>query len=141
MKKVLFMLLPLALLMGCARQEKQPESALYRHYAAQQELKVAQVNGFNLSDTVHVDVVMLQAESEQAWQQLTEEFNIRCEEGTSSWLGEIDTPAQRTQWRGVPVMRVIASPDRHVVGFYLIETEAQYDALIDYQLENTKNNK
>ena len=139
MKKVLFMLLPLALLMGCARQEKQPESALYRHYAAQQELKVAQVNGFNLNDTVHVDVVMLQAESEQAWQQLTEEFNIRCEEGTSSWLGETDNPALRTQWTGNPVMRVIASYSRHTIGFYLIETEAQFDALIDYQLEKTKN--
>ena len=141
MKRVLLLLLPLVILTGCAHQEKPPESAFYQHYASRQDLKVAQVNGFMLCDTVSVDVVMLQAEDDQAWQRLTKEFNIRCEEGTSSWLGEIDTPAQRTQWRGVPVMRVIASPDRHVVGFYLIETEAQYDALIDYQLENTKNNK
>ena len=139
MKKVLYILLPLALLMGCARQERQPECALYRHYAVQQELKVAQVNGFKLNDTVRVDVVMLQAESEQAWQRLTEEFDIRCEEGKVSWIGKIDTPALRTQWTGNPVMRVIASYSRSTIGFYRIETEAQYDALIDYQLERTKN--
>jgi hypothetical protein len=36
-------------------------------------------------------------------------------------------------------MRVIASLDRHTIGFYRLDTEAQYDALIDYQLEKTKN--
>lgn len=102
-------------------------------------MTVAQVGGFKLCDTVRVDVVMLQAEVEQSWLQLTEEFNIRGEEGMVSWLGDIDNPALRTMWTGEPVMRVIASPDKRTIGFYRIETEAQYDALIDYQLEKTKN--
>ena len=102
-------------------------------------MTVAQVGGFKLCDTVRVDVVMLQAEVEQSWLQLTEEFNIRGEEGMVSWLGDIYNPALRTKWTGEPVMRVIALPDKRTIGFYRIETEAQYDALIDYQLEKTKN--
>ena len=54
MKRLLyiFLLLPLAVLTGCSRQESPTESLLYQHYAAQQDLRVAQVNGFKLSDTV-----------------------------------------------------------------------------------------
>lgn len=134
-----FLLLLLAVLTGCSRQETPTESNLYRHYAVQGDLRVAQVNGFRLCDTVCVDVVMVQADNEEAWQRMTEEFDIRGDEGSVSWLGEIETPAQRTQWTGSPVMRVIASLDRHTIGFYRLDTEAQYDALIDYQLEKTKN--
>jgi hypothetical protein len=139
MRKVLLLLFPLALLAGCSRQEAPLADALYHHYAARQDMTVAQVGGFKLCDTVRVDVVMLQAEVEQSWLQLTEEFNIRGEEGMVSWLGDIDNPALRTKWTGEPVMRVIALPDKRTIGFYRIETEAQYDALIDYQLEKTKN--
>lgn len=135
-------MLPLALLTGCSqRPETPPEGAFYQHYAARQELKVAQVSGFKLCDSVRVDVVMLQAEDEQAWKQLTEEFDIRGDEGTVSWIGESDNPAVRTQWTGAPAMRVIASHSRHTIGFYQIDTEAQYDALIDYQIDKMKNEK
>lgn len=134
------MLLPVLMALGCSRgPEMPPESALYQHYAARQDLKVAQVNGFELCDTVLVDVVMLQAEDEEAWQQLMVEFNITGDEGTVSWLGETDNPAQRTQWDGTPVMRVIASHSKHTIGFYRLDCEAQYDALIDYQLEKLRN--
>lgn len=136
---ILFLLLTLTLLTGCSQRETPPESALYQHYVHRQDLKVAQVNGFKLCDTVHIDVVMLQAESDQAWQQLMEEFNIRGEEGSVSWLGEADNPAQRILWTGIPAIRVIASHSKQSIGFYRIESESQYDALIDYQLEKTKN--
>ena len=137
---ILIILLPLALLTGCSRQtETPPEGMLYQHYAARQELKVAQLNGFKLCDTVRVDVVMLQADDEQAWQQLAEEFDIRGDEGTVSWLGEPDNPAVRTQWNGKSVMRVIASHDKRTIGFYRLDNELQYDALIDYQIEKIKN--
>lgn len=132
-------MLPLALLAGCtSRTEIPPEGTFYQHYATQQDLKAAQLNGFKLCDTVRVDVVMLQADDEQAWQRLTEEFDIRGDEGTVSWLGELDNPAQRTQWDSAPVMRVIASHDRRTIGFYRLDNEVQYEALIDYQLEKTK---
>lgn len=139
MKKVILTILPLVLLMGCSHQENPPEEELYRHYAVQEDLKVAQVNGFKLCDTVRVDVVMVQAEDEEAWLRLTEEFDIRGQEGTVSWLGNIEDPSLRVQWTGEPVMRVIASNNRHAIGFYRIDKEAQYDALIDYQLEKTAN--
>lgn len=133
-------LLPLLLAAGCSRGVKTPpQEPLYQQYAERQNISVAQINSFLLNDTVKVDVVLLQADDEEAWRRLTEEFDIRGEEGTVSWLGEPDAPAHRTPWDGSPVMRIIASCERHTIGFYLINDEAQYDALIDYQLENTKN--
>ena len=137
---LLIVLLPLALLTGCSHEKKEySASALYQHYAERQNLKVAQVEQFSLSDSVSVEVILMEADDENAWQQLKEEFNIQGDEGTVSWLGDSDNPALRTQWTGNPVMRVIASYSRRTIGFYRIETEAQYDALIDYQLERTKN--
>lgn len=140
MKRIVFIiLLPLLVLAGCSREAKESAvSGLYRHYAERQDLKVAQVSGFKLSDTVRVDVVLMEADDEPAWQQLKQEFNIQGEEGAVSWLGETGDPAVRTQWTGAPVMRVIASLDNRTVGFYRIDNEAQYDAIVDYQLEKTK---
>lgn len=139
MKRLIFILVLPLLLAGCCHEsEVPPEGTLYLHYAARQDLNVAQLNGFKLSDEVRVDVVMLQADDEQAWMQLVEEFDIRGDQGTVSWLGETDNPAQRTQWTGNPVMRVIASHDKRTIGFYRLDTEEQYDATVDYQLEKMK---
>lgn len=128
------------LLTGCSH-EAEPEgaSAFYEHYAQRQHLKVAEVDGFRLSDSVRIDVVMLQAVSDADWQQLCNEFDIRGDEGSVSWLGDTENPALRTEWNGQPLLRVIASHEKRTVGFYRIENEAQYDALIDYQLERIKN--
>ncbi len=112
--------------------------SLYHRYAERKGLTVAEVDGFSLNDSVQVDVVMLQAESEEAWQRLCSEFDIQDGEGTLSWLGDTDDPAIRTQWSGSPVVRVIASYSKRTIGFYRLDNEVQYDALIDYQLENLK---
>jgi hypothetical protein len=82
---------------------------------------------------------MLQAESDEEWQSLCDEFDIRGEEGTLSWLGETDNPSIRTEWDNGTVMRVIASHSRRTIGLYRIDNEVQYDALIDYQLNKVKN--
>lgn len=113
-------------------------AALYGKYASGDDLKAARLDGFKIADTVRVDVVMLQADADEAWQRLVAEFDIRGNEGTVSWLGQVDNPATRTIWDGQPVVRVIASHSRHTVGFFLVENETQYDALIDYQLNRTK---
>ena len=136
---LLIILLPLALLTGCSHEKKEySASELYQHYAERQNLKVAQVEQFSLSDSVSVEVILMEADDENAWQQLKEEFNIQGDEGTVSWLGDSDNPALRTQWTGIPVMRVIASLDKHTIGIYRIDNEMQYDAIVDYQLEKTK---
>lgn len=140
MKKMIWiMLLPLIMLTGCSQEKKEMNvSALYQHYAERENLSVAQVSGFELNDSVCVDVVLMQADNEEAWQQLKEEFNIRGDEGTVSWLSESENPAIRTQWNGTPVMRVIASLYKHTIGIYRIDNETQYDAIVEYQLEKTK---
>lgn len=140
MKRILFIiLLPLTLLVGCnGKQALPPEDSLYRLYAERQDLKVAQIADFPLCDSVCVGVVMVQAEDSVAWNQLKEEFDIRDTEGTVSWLADYSNPAQRIQWAGSPVLRVIASHERQAIGFYRIESEEQYDALVDYQIEKTK---
>ena len=110
------------------------QSRLYEHYASKQGLKVAQVSGFRLIDSVRVDVVLVVAENDAAWQRLMKENNVLSTEGSTSWLGEVDKPARRTQWSGKPVCKVIVSHDRRTVAFYRLDTLAQYEALLDYQL-------
>ena len=132
MKKiVLMMLMLLPLVVGA-------QSELYRSYASRADLTVAQVSGFRLNDTVAVDVVLVVADDDAAWQRLASELDIRATEGVASWLGDIRQPGRCTTCCGKPVLRVVASPARRTVGFYRIDNEAQYDAIIDYQLNQQK---
>lgn len=117
------------------------QSSLYKSYSSRQNLTVAQVSGFKLDESQRVDVVIVVADNEAAWQQLAKELNIRGEEGTVSWLGDPQKPVQRVKWTGGPVVRVVASPARRTIAFYRLNTEAQYDALLDYQLNNMKQAK
>lgn len=130
-------MVPLMLMVACAPEPD--EGSLYHRYSDRKGLTVAEVDGFSLNDSVHVDVVMLQAESDEEWQRLCDEFDIRGEEGTLSWLSETDNPSIRTEWDNGTVMRVIASHSRRTIGLYRIDNEVQYDALIDYQLNKVKN--
>ena len=63
MKRILYVflvMLQLALLAGCHHRSETPaKGVLYQRYAARQDLKVAQLGGFKLCDSVRVDVVML----------------------------------------------------------------------------------
>ena len=135
MKRLLFILMMLLPVVAMSQSE------LYKQYASRQELTVAQVSGFKLNETERVDVVLVVADDEAAWQKLTKELNIKGEDGVVSWLGDIKKPAQRVKWTGAPILRVVASHSRRTLAFYRINTEAQYDALIDYQLNNMKQEK
>ena len=139
MKKYILIILTLSLMLlaGCSHNNGQAgKGALYKQYAAQSALTVAELSNFKLSDSITVDVVMVQADTDESWKELKDSLDIRGTEGTVSWLGDIDNPACRTTWSGSPVTRVVASHSRHTVGFYRIDNEEQYDALIDYQLNN-----
>ena len=139
MKRLLFiLLLPLAFL-SCSREVE--EVPLYRQYAARQDLTVAQVKGFQLCDTVKVDVVILVADDTAAWQGLKEEFDIRTSEGVTSWMGNIDHPQQRVKRDERPAWRAMAVHDDRTLAFYRIDTETQYDALLDYQFNKMDNNE
>ena len=129
---ILMMLLPIAAI---------SQNELYKRYASRQELTVAQVSGFKLSESQRVDVVLVVADDETAWQKLAKELNIKGEGGVVSWLGDPRNPAQRVKWTGSSVLRVVASHARRTVAFYRVNTEAQYDALLDYQLNNMKQGK
>lgn len=117
------------------------QGKLYERYASRADLTVAQVSGFRLNDTARVDVVLVVADDAAAWQRLARELDIRESEGVTSWLGAADQPARRARWTGAQALRVVASPERRSVGFYIIENEGQYDALLDYQLNQTVKNK
>ncbi len=138
MKKTLLILLPLMLL-ACSREVE--EVPLYRQYAARQDLTVAQVKGFQLCDTVKTDVVILVADDSVAWQELKEEFDIRTSEGITSWMGDIDEPANRVKRSVRPAWRAMAVHDEKTIAFYRIDTEEQREALLNYQLNNLENNK
>ena len=132
MKRLLFiLLLPLAFL-SCSHEVE--EVPLYRQYAARQDLTVAQVKGFQLCDTVKTDVVILVADDSAAWADLKEEFDIRTSEGITSWMGNIDEPARRVKRSVRPAWRAMAVHADRTVAFYRIDSEEQYEALLDYQM-------
>ena len=139
MKRILLIMiffLQLAMLIGCSSEAGKQPGDIYRRYASREGLTVAQVTDFELCDTVSIDVVMLVADNDSTWQQMVVEFDIRSDSGSTSWLAPIDQPSMRTAWNDNPVLRVVALPYRRTVGIYRIDSEEQYDALLDYQLNN-----
>jgi len=137
MRRLIFIILvSLTTMVGCSPEPD--DGSLFHRYADRKGLTVAEVDGFQLCEGTTIDVVMLQAENDSMWAAMKAEFDIRGEEGTVSWLGESENPSARTQWSGAPVLRVIASHSRRTIGIYRIENEAQYDALMDYQLVKLK---
>ena len=135
----LILMLPLLALASCSH--KQEEMPLYSQYSERQDLNVAQVCGFRLNDTVKVNVVLLVADDNAAWQGLKEEFNIRANEGITSWMGDIEQPQQRVKHSTLPAWRAMAVHDEKTVAFYRIEDEGQYEALLDYQMDKLKIDK
>ena len=101
---------------------------------------MAQVSGFQLCDTVKVDVVILVADDSIVWQGLKEEFDIRTVEGVTSWMGDIEQPQQRVKCSERPAWRAMAVHADRTIAFYRIDNEAQYDALLDYQMNEQENN-
>ena len=136
--KRLALILMLSLLPMASCSHKQEEMPLYSQYSGRQDLNVAQVSGFKLNDTVKVDVVLLVADDSAAWQGLKEEFNIRADEGITSWMGDIEQPGQRVKCGELPAWRAMAVHDKRTVAFYLIEDEGEYEALLDYQMEKLR---
>ncbi len=124
----------LLLLTACSREEV--EAPLYRQYATRTNLTVAQVDGFLLNNTVKTDVVILVADDTTAWRGLKEEFDIRTSEGVTTWMGDIDHPQQRVKRNERPAWRGMAVHDDMTIAFYRIDSETQYQALLDYQLRS-----
>lgn len=142
MRRVLYILLIVLTFAGCGTPDADRHTAaLYDRYAACSDLSVAQVKGFRLCDTVAVDVVILVADDSAAWQRLKEEMDIRATEGVTSWMGDIDEPARRVKRAVRPAWRAMAVHADRTLALYRIDTEAQRQALLDYQLDNLNQNQ
>ena len=140
MRRAFYILLIVLTFAGCGTPDADRHTAaLYERYAACSDLSVAQVKGFRLCDTVAVDVVILVADDSAAWQRLKEEMDIRTSEGVTSWMGDIDQPQQRVKGGRLPAWRAMAVHADRTVAFYRIETEAQRQALMDYQMKAIEN--
>ena len=127
-------LLMLATFAGCSSHKGEQPNAIYQKYASQEGFSVAQVSSFEINDTLAVDVVLIVADNDDAWRQLSFDFDVRGNEGSISWLAPIDNPALRASWNSEPLLRVVASPDRRTVALYMLDDISQYEALMDYQL-------
>lgn len=136
MKRLLLILMPLMLL-ACSHEET--ELPLYQRYAPRTDLTVAQVKGFQIGDTLKTDVVLLVADDSAAWAELKAEFDIRTSEGVTSWMGDIDEPSRRVKRSVRPAWRAMAVHADRTVAFYRIDTEAQRQALMDYQMKAIEN--
>lgn len=137
MKRLIPVFLLTILLSACSREVE--EEPLYQEYAARQDLAVAQVKGFRLNDSLKVDVVILVADDSAAWNRLKAELNIRTSEGVTSWRGDMDHPQQRVKRGTYPMWRVMAVHDERTVAFYRVESQAQFDALRNYQMDKLEN--
>jgi hypothetical protein len=126
------------MLLACSHEET--ELPLYQRYADSKDLTVAQVKGFQIGDTLKTDVVLLVADDSAAWAELKAEFDIRTSEGVTSWMGDIDEPARRVKRAVRPAWRAMAVHADRTVAFYRVDTEAQHQALLDYQLDNLNQN-
>jgi hypothetical protein len=100
---------------------------------------VAQVKGFQIGDTLKTDVVLLVADDSAAWAELKAEFDIRTSEGVTSWMGNIEQPAQRVKRSVRPAWRAMAVHEERTIAFYRIDTEEQRQALMDYQMKAIEN--
>ena len=139
MKRLLHILLPVVCcLLTFACSSEVEETPLYQKYVVRTNLTVAQVTGFHLNDSVKTDVVILVADDSAAWLQMKEEFDIRTSEGVTSWMGNIEQPAQRVKRSVRPAWRAMAVHDDRTIAFYRIEDSVQYQALLDYQLDKLK---
>ena len=127
-----FLLMPLAFL-ACTREVE--ETPIYSQFAVRQDLIVAQVAGFQVNDSVKVDVVILVADDTAAWCRLKKEFNIRADEGVTSWMGNIDHPDKRVKRSVRPAWRAMAVHEDRTIALYRIDTEEQRQALLDYQMD------
>ena len=135
MKRLLHILLPVVCcLLTFACSSEVEETPLYQKYAVRTNLTVAQVTGFHLNDSVKTDVVILVADDSAAWLQMKEEFDIRTSEGITSWMGNIEQPAQRVKRSVRPAWRAMAVHEERTIAFYRIDTEEQREALMDYQM-------
>lgn len=115
--------------------------AVYDRYASRPDLAVGSIDGFKLNDSVKVDVLIIVADNDAAWQKLCTEFDIRTQRGVTTWTGQNDHPESRTKWLGKPACKVIASPARRTVCMYYINNEAEYESLMDYQMNLMTNKK
>jgi hypothetical protein len=141
MKRLLHILLPAVcclLTFACSREVE--ETPLYQKYAVRSDLTVAQVTGFHLNDTVKTDVVILVADDSVAWQGLKEELDIRTSEGVTTWMGNTDHPEQRVKRSERPAWRAMAVHADKTIAFYCIENDIQYEALLDYQMNELTTN-
>ena len=139
MKRLVHILLPaVCCLLTFACSNEVEETPLYQKYAVRTSLTVAQVKGFHLCDTVKTDVVILVADDSTAWAGLKEEFDIRTSEGVTTWMGNTDHPEQRVKRSERPAWRAMAVHADKTIAFYRIENDIQYEALLDYQLDELR---
>ena len=111
------------------------QQAIYNRYASHTELTVAQVSGFKLNDSVKVDVVIIVADNDKAWQEMCKEFDIRNTEGVATWTGDASHPEIRRRLNGGPCCKVVASPKKRTICIYKLKDNVDYESLMDYQMD------
>ncbi len=126
-------------------------SEVYTRYADTDGLNVVFFKDYKINDTVFVDVTFLEATTDSAWLLLQDEFNIMDFPPEMSAPTDANTVnfwlAPHNDYKQ-PMDSIIQHNDIIVVSFFNkavavfdIQSEKEIDAIYNYQIINTKNNK
>ena len=142
MKRLLLSLLLLAAAIGASAQ-----TDLYRRYASQPGVKVASVSNFAIDSTSRADVTIIEAETDQGWEWMMQEFLISPlppERASDLRVGaDVVTFARRSRANpseNAPVVGeqidiaascyIGVSYLARIVYIFCADTEEQYDAIV-----------
>lgn len=121
-------------------------SVAYQTYANQPGIRAAFIKDYRINDTVRVDVTLLEAQTDSAWTQLTDDFNAQLPP-------DMPPPPPNTAdfWYAphgnysLPMDTILTnndiiavSHDIRTIAIFHIESEKQIDAILYHQITTNK---
>lgn len=121
-------------------------SVAYQTHASQPGIRAAFIKDYRINDTVRVDVTLLEAQTDSAWTQLTDDFNAQLPPDmpppppntVDFWYaphGNYSLPMD-TILTNNDIIAV--SHDIRTIAIFHIESEKQIDAILYHQITTNK---
>lgn len=121
-------------------------SVAYQTYASQPGIRAAFIKDYRINDTVRVDVTLLEAQTDSAWTQLTDDFNAQLPPDMPSpppntvdfWYAPHDNYSHPMDTILTNNDIIAVSHDIRTIAIFHIESEKQIDAILYHQITTNK---